>query len=178
LGLQIAVIEFARNVLGQSKATSQEFEANGDHAVVFMPEISRTHMGGTMRLGSRPTIFHEFDSSIARLYKVTAAKPTINERHRHRYEVNPELVSAIEAKGLKFIGRDDSNKRMEVFTLDKHPYYVGTQYHPEFKSRPTRSSAPFLGLVLASASPATLATYIQELAVTNLSASSEWHQSP
>ena len=148
LGLQVATIEFCRNVLGIKDATSTEFDADAANpAVIFMPEISKTHLGGTMRLGSRPTIFQVDDCVMRRLY---GGHDSVNERHRHRYEINPDLVNKIEAAGLKFVGKDESGQRCEIFELDGHPYYVGVQYHPEFKSRPGRPSPPFLGLLLAS----------------------------
>lgn len=74
----------------------------------------------------------------------------INERHRHRYEINPAYVEQLEAKGLKFIGTDKAKTRMEIVELQDHPYYVGVQYHPEYLSRPLKPSPPFLGLILAS----------------------------
>ena len=148
LGLQVATIEFCRNVLGIKDATSTEFDADAANpAVIFMPEISKTHLGGTMRLGSRPTIFQVDDCVTKRLYD---GSDSVDERHRHRYEINPDLVDQIEAAGLKFVGKDESGQRCEIFELDGHPYYVGVQYHPEFKSRPGRPSPPFLGLLLAS----------------------------
>lgn len=148
LGLQVATIEFCRNVLNIKDATSTEFDADAQNpAVIFMPEISKTHLGGTMRLGSRPTIFQVDDCVMKRLY---GGQDSIDERHRHRYEINPDLVDQIEAAGLKFVGKDESGQRCEIFELDGHPYYVGVQYHPEFKSRPGRPSPPFLGLLLAS----------------------------
>ena len=152
LGLQVATIEFCRNVLGIKNATSTEFDADAANpAVIFMPEISKTHLGGTMRLGSRPTIFQVDDCVTKRLY---GGHDAVHERHRHRYEINPDLVDQIEAAGLKFVGKDDSGQRCEIFELDGHPYYVGVQYHPEFKSRPGRPSPPFLGLLLASSGQA------------------------
>ena len=152
LGLQVATIEFCRNVLGIKDATSTEFDADAANpAVIFMPEISKTHLGGTMRLGSRPTIFQVDDCATKRLY---GGHDAVHERHRHRYEINPDLVQQIEAAGLKFVGKDDSGQRCEIFELDGHPYYVGVQYHPEFKSRPGRPSPPFLGLLLASSGQA------------------------
>ena len=152
LGLQVATIEFCRNVLGIKDATSTEFDADAANpAVIFMPEISKTHLGGTMRLGSRPTIFQVDDCVTKRLY---GGHDEVHERHRHRYEINPDLVDQIEAAGLKFVGKDDSGQRCEIFELDGHPYYVGVQYHPEFKSRPGRPSPPFLGLLLASSGQA------------------------
>ena len=148
LGLQIATIEFCRNVLGLSGANSTEFEDNPEHAaVVFMPEISKTHLGGTMRLGSRPTLWQVDGSKIRALYGPGEA---VDERHRHRYEVNPDLIERIEAEGLVFVGKDESGQRCEIFELNDHPYYVGVQFHPEFKSRPGRPSPPFLGLLQAA----------------------------
>ncbi len=148
LGLQIATIEFCRNVLGLAGANSTEFDENVEHAaVVFMPEISKTHLGGTMRLGSRPTLWQVVECKIRSLY---GDGDSVDERHRHRYEVNPDLIEAIEAAGLKFVGKDETGQRCEIFELDGHPYYVGVQYHPEFKSRPNRPSPPFLGLLQAA----------------------------
>ena len=72
------------------------------------------------------------------------------EHHRHRYEVNPDMIEALEEAGLKFVGRDPEGQRMEIMELDGHPFYFGTQYHPEFKSRPNRPSPPFLGLLKAA----------------------------
>ena len=148
LGLQIATIEFCRNVLNIEGANSAEFDEDAPvHAVVFMPEISKTHMGGTMRLGSKPTPFLVDDCKIRRLY---GGVDHVNERHRHRYEVNPDLIEKIEASGLVYVGKDETGKRCEIMELNGHPYYVGTQYHPEFKSRPGRPSPPFLGLLKAA----------------------------
>ena len=149
LGLQVATIEFCRNVLGMEGANSTEFEDNPEHAaVVFMPEISKTHLGGTMRLGSRPTLWQVEKCVIRDLYGPGDA---VDERHRHRYEVNPDLIDRIESAGLVFVGKDESGQRCEIFELAEHPYYVGVQYHPEFKSRPNRPSPPFLGLLQAAA---------------------------
>ena len=148
LGLQVATIEFCRNVLGISGANSTEFDENVEYpAVIFMPEISKTHLGGTMRLGSRPTIWQVDDCKIKRLY---GDGDSVDERHRHRYEVNPDIIEEIESAGLKFVGKDETGQRCEIFELDGHPYYVGVQYHPEFKSRPGKPSPPFLGLLMAA----------------------------
>ena len=148
LGLQIATIEFARNRLGLKGANSTEFDEDTPHpTVIFMPEGSRTHMGGTMRLGSRQTNLQTQDCAAYRLYE---GAMEIHERHRHRYEVNPDLVADLEEKGLRFVGRDTEGERMEIIELEGHPYYFGTQYHPEFKSRPGRPSPPFLGLIKAA----------------------------
>ena len=148
LGLQIATIEFCRNVLDMENANSTEFDENTPNpAVVFMPEISKTHMGGTMRLGTKPTPFLVDDCKIRRLY---GGVSHVDERHRHRYEVNPDLIEKIEAAGLIYVGKDETGQRCEIMELKGHPYYVGTQYHPEFKSRPYRPSPPFLGLLKAA----------------------------
>ncbi|RAH16794.1 MAG: hypothetical protein CMB58_002850 [Methanobacteriota archaeon] len=148
LGLQIATIEFCRNVLGLDGANSTEFDEDSPNpAVVFMPEISKTHMGGTMRLGTKPTPFLVEDCKMRRLY---GGSEHVDERHRHRYEVNPELIEKIEDAGLKYVGKDETGQRCEIMELEGHPYFVGTQYHPEFKSRPYRPSPPFLGLLMAA----------------------------
>ncbi len=148
LGLQVAAIEFARNVLGMEGSTSTEFDEDCPNpAVIFMPEISTTHLGGTMRLGSRPTLFQVDDCKVKRLY---GGLESVDERHRHRYEVNPELIERLEAAGLTFVGKDETGQRCEILELLDHPYFVAVQYHPEFKSRPGRPSPPFLGLILAA----------------------------
>merc|ERR1712096_29663 len=104
-------------------------------------------MGGNMRLGVRSCNLTE-DSTAHLLYGSTA----VMERHRHRYEVNPEMIKDFEAKGLQFTGRDDKNERMEICVMPttEHPYYFGCQFHPEFKSRPMRPSPPFKGLIEAA----------------------------
>jgi len=148
LGLQVAVIEFARNVLGLEGANSTEFDEDTPHpAVIFMPEGSRTHMGGTMRLGSRQTNIQTKECTAYQLYD---GETEIHERHRHRYEVNPDMITQFEGAGLRFVGKDTEGQRMEIIELEGHPYFFGTQYHPEFKSRPTRPSPPFFGLVEAA----------------------------
>ncbi|KAB2068656.1 hypothetical protein ES319_A08G046500v1 [Gossypium barbadense] len=148
LGMQISVIEYARSVLGLEKANSNEFDdETPDPVVIFMPEGSRTHMGSTMRLGSRRTLFQTPDCVTSKLY----CNPYyVDERHRHRYEVNPDVIGVLEEAGLKFVGKDETGKRMEVLELPSHPFYVGVQFHPEFKSRPGKPSALFLGLILAA----------------------------
>mmetsp|Transcript_4642 Transcript_4642/g.11808 ORF Transcript_4642/g.11808 Transcript_4642/m.11808 type:complete len:556 (+) Transcript_4642:136-1803(+) len=154
LGFQAMVVEYCRNVLGLEGANSTEFDESATHPVVFfMPEIDKETMGGTMRLGSRVTKFTHPDlgdgqtSILKRLYKNADA---VFERHRHRYEVNPVFVDQIHEGGLKLVGRDETGERMEVAELPGHPYYIGAQYHPEFKSRPLKPSPPFHGLLLAA----------------------------
>lgn len=146
-GLQLATIEFAVNVLGLSGANSIEIDPNTPHPlVIFMPEISTTHMGGTMRLGSRATRFVR-DCKTKQLYGM---QDVVWERHRHRYEVNPDYVERLEAHGLLFVGRDEKNERMEISELQNHPYYVATQYHPEYKSTHWKPSPVFYGLLEAA----------------------------
>ena len=138
LGFQLAVIEWARNVLrlpGKHTvlcietlchinqtlfpaATSTEFNSKAEEdVIIFMPEISRTHMGGTMRLGLRPTVFEPGteESSVTR--KLYAGAGKIWERHRHRYEVNPKFIDRLQASGLHFVGKDEKGERMQVLEL-------------------------------------------------------------
>ena len=148
LGMQIAVVEFCRNVLGMNNAHSSEFDSETPHPVViFMPEGSNTHMGGTMRLGARRTVLQTTECAVAKLYQPALF---VDERHRHRYEVNPRYVDQIEEAGMRFVGKDESGRRMEIVELSHHPYFVATQFHPEFKSRPDRPAPCFLGLVMAA----------------------------
>ncbi|EFJ26718.1 hypothetical protein SELMODRAFT_97444 [Selaginella moellendorffii] len=143
LGMQIAVIEFARSVLGLDGANSTEFDPATPHpCVLYMPEISRTHKGGTMRLGVRRTFFQKPNCLTSKLY---GNESFVDERHRHRYEVNPELVDRLEEAGLTFVGKDETGRRMEIVELPEHKYFVGVQFHPEFKSRPGKPSPVFLG---------------------------------
>ena len=156
LGFQAMVVEYARNVMGLAQADSTECNPDTPHPVVFfMPEIDPTTMGGTMRLGSRTTTFIESSSS-SKTQALYGGPAQIQERHRHRYEVNPVYAEQIHDAGLSLIGRDED--RMEIAELlddsnsnnSPHPYYVGTQFHPEFKSRPLHPSPPFRGLLLAA----------------------------
>ncbi|CAI5992426.1 unnamed protein product, partial [Closterium sp. NIES-65] len=159
LGMQIAVIEYARNVLGHAKASSTEFDPASPHpCIVFMPEVSKTHMGATMRLGARDTVLHSPTCLAAKLY---GTHSSVSERHRHRYEVNPDMIDEFEAAGLKFVGRDESGRRMEILEIPSHPYFLAVQYHPEFKSRPGRPSPVFQGLILAASGQ--LQSYLDSL---------------
>ncbi|KAG9304633.1 hypothetical protein G9A89_020197 [Geosiphon pyriformis] len=230
LGLQVAVIEFSRHVCGLLGANSEELDPNTTHKViVYMPEISRTHLGGTMRLGLRPTKFLQGSETWSKIHKLyesdnnksvhprnpnskkeqkiisenglifgkNGTKSVLNgkkiigngtsalisnrileeftsitengicdgdnrnpsyscttvieERHRHRYEVNPDIVKCLEAQGLMFVGRDETGKRMEILELKEHPFFVATQYHPEYLSRPLKPVPTFLGFIQASA---------------------------
>ncbi|ETN39897.1 CTP synthase [Cyphellophora europaea CBS 101466] len=151
LGMQLAVVEYARNVVGLKGANSVELDAQTDDPIViFMPEIDKATMGGNMRLGLRPTIFQE-GSEWSRLRQLYDNAPEVHERHRHRYEVNPEYIDKLTAAGLNFIGKDDKGERMEIVELKDHPWYVGVQFHPEFMSRVLKPSVPYLGFVAACA---------------------------
>lgn len=148
LGFQCAVIEFARNVLGRKGATSFEFDNEAtDPIVIDMPEHHTGQMGGTMRLGLRESVFQTHDSVLRKLY---GNQDVIQERHRHRYEVNPACVDELEKMGLRFVAKDTTLQRMEVLELAEHPYFVAVQYHPEYISRPLRPSPPYYGLILAA----------------------------
>jgi len=179
LGMQVMVIEYVRNILGKVDANSAEFDTNTrTPAIIFMPEINTEIKGGTMRLGSRATLISrsyttqgqgEVGGATSSLATLVYGGQTVSdrgssesssfavmERHRHRYEVNPQLVSKIEAAGLLFTGRDDQGERMEIAELPQtsHPFYLGTQFHPEFKSRPNRPSPPFFAFVSVAAGKA------------------------
>jgi CTP synthase len=153
LGMQASVVEYCRNVLNRQNAHSSEFKDNLEEdvedAIIFMPEGDRERMGGTMRLGLRETILRK--GSISFKYY---ASDKAYERHRHRYEVNPAMVPDLELAGLHFVGRnaDNSGERMEIVELDEsvHPYFVASQFHPEFTSRPEKPNPLFLGLLEAS----------------------------
>lgn len=148
LGLQAAVVEFARNVLNMPDANTTEIDSETSHPLIIdMPEHNPGNMGGTMRLGKRDTVLTTSNSIIRQLY---GKKDKIQERHRHRYEVNLKYVPELEAAGMKFVGHDINKERMEIMELEGHPYYVATQYHPEYLSRPLSPSPPFLGLILAA----------------------------
>lgn len=151
LGMQVAVIEAARTLCGYSDATSEEFDAVAKHRVViFMPEGSKEVMGGTMRLGTKTTLFTP-DSEWSKLRAMYGLAETMDERHRHRYEVNPDYIEELEKAGLHFIGRDETGKRMEVVELKDHPFFVGVQAHPEYTSRVLAPSLTYLSFVAASA---------------------------
>jgi CTP synthase len=151
LGMQIAVIEYARNVCNLKSANSVELDAQAaDPVVIFMPEIDKKTMGGNMRLGLRPTIFQD-GTEWSRLRKLYNNANSVNERHRHRYEINPDYIERLTQTGLNFIGKDDKGERMEIVELKNHPFFVGVQFHPEYLSRVLRPSPPYLGFVAASA---------------------------
>lgn len=155
LGFQLAVVEWARNACGLEAANSFEIAPDTLHPVIiFMPEVSKTHLGGTMRVGSRETVISDSKSRSHALYAefdLLTSSNSVHERHRHRYEVNPAYVPKLEAAGsLMFVGRDVDGERMEILELGDHPYFVATQFHPEFKSRIMRPSPLFVGLLRAA----------------------------
>ncbi len=148
-GMQLAVVEFARNVCKLKKANTSENDPKTPYPVIdFIPEqiklMRESRYGATMRLGAYPAILKK-ESLIGKLY----GKDRISERHRHRYEVNPKYVDTLENNGLVFSGRSPDGILMEFMELPKHPFFVGTQGHPEFKSRPMKPSSMFDGLIKA-----------------------------
>ncbi|EPE28006.1 P-loop containing nucleoside triphosphate hydrolase [Glarea lozoyensis ATCC 20868] len=150
LGMQIAVIEFARHMCNIPKAGSIELSPEcSNPVIIFMPEVDKTNMGGTMRLGSRPTVFQE-GSDWSKVRKLYADKKVITERHRHRYEVNPDYIESLSKAGLHFIGKDEKGVRMEIIELQNHPWYVGVQFHPEYLSRVLQPSKLYIGFVAAA----------------------------
>lgn len=147
LGMQIAVIEFARHVSGLSSATSGEFDPTARHKVIdFMPDQSETrNKGGTLRLGSYPCVVRP-GTTMARCY----GQELIYERHRHRYEYNNAFRQELSAAGLTLSGLSPDGRLVEAVELSDHPFYVGVQFHPEFKSRPNRAHPLFFGFVQAA----------------------------
>ncbi|MBR1837621.1 MAG: CTP synthase [Kiritimatiellae bacterium] len=166
LGMQCAVIEFARDVLGWRDANSTEFDANTAHPVIDLMEEQRgiVQKGGTMRLGAYPCVLSA-GSLAARLYGAKAVRAAsgakagkagkavqISERHRHRYEfaAGSAMQGEIEAAGLVASGLSPDGRLVEVVELPSHPYFVATQFHPEFKSRPAEPHPLFKGFVKAA----------------------------
>lgn len=147
LGFQIATIEIARDVLGLERATSTEFDPRTPDPVICImgEQVGITDMGATMRLGAQDVVVAEGSRAYG-LYGTTQ----ISERHRHRYEVNPNYIPRLEDAGWRFTGRSECGTRMEIGELDGHPYFVASQFHPEFMSRPGRPSPLHLGLVRAA----------------------------
>lgn len=194
LGFQLSVVEHARHLLGWKGANSEEFLPPADipatpPIIVYMPEVSRDQMGGTMRLGARVSRFQPKTTATSRAHRLynefglihdeeqgkvlreeeangegevqvqrreekdsASNGLLITERHRHRYEVNPALVDQLEAleHGLRFVARDETGMRMEILERTDHPFYLGTQFHPEMLSRPLRPSPLFVGLLRAA----------------------------
>ncbi|HEX08322.1 MAG TPA: CTP synthase [Thermoplasmatales archaeon] len=150
LGMQLAVVEYARNVCGLEGANSTEIDKNTPYPVIdFIPEqikfIRESRYGATMRLGAYPAVLKE-GTLVRKLY----GKKIVYERHRHRYEVNPKYVDLLEKNGIVFSGKSPDKVLMEFMELPNHRFFVATQAHPEFKSRPMKPSPPFDGLIKAS----------------------------
>jgi CTP synthase len=147
LGMQTAVIEYARNVLGLKGANSTEFSADSPHPVICMLEDQRSvkNMGGTMRLGAQPCVVRE-GSHAQEAY----SKTQVSERHRHRYEFNPEYRKQFEDAGMIATGTSPDGKLVEIVELKGHPWFVAVQYHPEFKSKPQQPHPLFHSFVTAA----------------------------
>jgi CTP synthase len=148
LGMQMAVVEFARHVVGLEGANSSEFDPETPYPVIdLLPEQKEvTDMGGTMRLGADPVKLH--DGTRAR---EIFDEPVIYKRHRHRYEVNNMLRRRLEDQGLVCGGTSPDERLVEVIELPDHPFFVASQFHPEFNSRPTRPEPLFREFVGAAA---------------------------
>jgi len=146
-GFQLAVVEYARNVVGLKEAHSTECDPDTLHPVIdLLPEQrSIDRLGGTMRLGLHP-IDLQHGSLVESLY----GSDRIYERHRHRYEVNPEYIETLQRGGLKFTGWSPDRRRMEVLEIRGRSFFLATQFHPEFKSRPGSPSPVYYGFVRAS----------------------------
>jgi CTP synthase len=148
LGMQVAVIEFARNACGMARANSSEFDQESPFPVIdLLPEQRQIEeRGGTMRLGADPV--HLVENT--RVRAAYGGEAVIYERHRHRYEVNPALRPQIEAKGLVMSGLSPDGRLVEAIEIPDHPWFVASQFHPEFKSRPTRPQPLFRDFVGAA----------------------------
>ena len=148
LGMQVMVVEFARHVLGLSDAHSTEMSRGTSAPVIALmaEQMDVTDLGGTMRLGACPAMLDE-GSVVASLYGTTV----VSERHRHRYEFNSRYREQFEAAGMRCSGNSPDRRLVEFVEIATHPFFVGTQAHPEFKSRPDRPHPLFLGLIQAAA---------------------------
>ncbi len=146
LGMQMAVVEFARNVLGIKDANSEEFDKDGKNSVIHIMDDQKgiDKKGGTMRLGAYPCIIKE-DTLAKKIY----GEEKISERHRHRFEYNNEYKERLEAAGLICSGTSPDGKLVEIVEYKNHPFFIGGQFHPELKSRPNRPAPLFVGLVKA-----------------------------
>ena len=147
LGMQCAVIEFARHALGLADANSSEMEQTTSHPVIDLMEEQKgvTAKGGTMRLGAYPCTLKK-GSKVAAAY----GKLNISERHRHRYEFNNDYLEQFEAAGMKAVGVNPDTNLVEVVEIENHPWFVGTQYHPEYKSTVLSPSPLFVAFVKAA----------------------------
>jgi len=146
LGMQMAVVEFARNVLGLKDADSAELEENTNHPIIHIMEEQKgiDKKGGTMRLGAYPCIIKE-GTLASKIY----GEKEISERHRHRYEYNNEYRERLEEAGLRISGTSPDGLLVEMVEIQNHPYFIAGQFHPELKSRPNKPAPLFVGLVKA-----------------------------
>jgi CTP synthase len=158
LGMQTAVVEFCRNAIGMVGASSQEFSSNADAydietgitsypVIVQLPECNNGVMGGTMRLGLRSTVLNPFSLAYS-FYN----ENVVLERHRHRYGVHPHIVPLLQQSGMTVSGKDEHGVISEIVELStmEHPFFVGCQFHPEYKTRPNSPSPLFLGFIQES----------------------------
>ena len=143
-GFQLSVVEFARNVLGLRRANSAEVDPETPHPVIdLLPEQKKVkELGGTMRLGAHEIVIARGTKAYS-IYRATL----IRERHRHRYEVNPRYLPRLKKGGLVFSGKSKDGRRMEILELPGHPFFLATQFHPEFTSRLERPSPVFLAFL-------------------------------
>ena len=148
LGMQCAVIEFARHVCGLAGAHSTEFEKDAPHPVICLldEQKSITKKGGTMRLGAQPATLDP-ESLAAACYETV----DISERHRHRYEFNNKYRQQFAAHGMHFAGTSPDEVLVEVVEIPGHPWFLAVQFHPEFKSKPTAPQPLFVGFIGAAA---------------------------
>jgi CTP synthase len=165
LGMQIAVIEYARNVAGIANANSGEFDKNAAKVIDFMPDQNdEIDKGGTLRLGAYPCVIQK-DTAMEKAYSSVIAKPlqgaaaipqsetasmVISERHRHRYEFNNDYRAALQEAGLTLSGFSPDGRLVETVELTDRPFYIGVQYHPEFKSRPNKPHPLFTAFIKAA----------------------------
>ena len=147
LGMQCAVIEFARHVAGLTNAHSTEFVAETPHSVIALMEDQQDveEKGGTMRLGAYPCVLADGSHS-----REEYGEPEISERHRHRFEFNNAYRAQLEEKGLVIAGTSPDNRLVEVVEIANHPWFVASQFHPELKSRPNHPHPLFAGFVRAA----------------------------
>jgi CTP synthase len=148
LGMQIAVVEFARHLCGMDGANSAEFDPETPYPVVdLLPEQKEvSDLGGTMRLGADPVKLHEGTQA-----REIFGEQVIYKRHRHRYEVNNQLRRRLEDEGLVIGGTSPDERLVEIIELPEHPFFVASQFHPEFNSRPDRPEPLFREFVGAAA---------------------------
>ena len=147
LGMQLTIVEFARNILGYADAHSKEFNKDTTHPMIhIMPDQDGvTDLGGTLRLGSYPCVLAE-GSKAAELY----GEKEIHERHRHRYEVNNEYRDVLQENGMMLSGCSPDGRIVEMIEIPSHPWFIATQAHPEFKSRPNKAHPLFKGFIAAA----------------------------